>query len=194
VEQSAEACAAASDGGGGGARDAALVLQLCLRLQLNAMMLTMGAVVLDHKLPDGTGSPTGQAPRGPTTGSVSLPAVPQRWRSWLEEDVDFACQLAAGVVATGSSLPRALVAGFRPEGATSVMDGVAASYEAIGALLDDLQASDPEDGATSTACAAVAARKHLRDRLVLLRGMRQDQTEPLSSAASGTFQLGELGE
>src|SRR3982751_232216 len=56
---------------------AAHLLRLCLDLQLDAMLLTLGALASD---PAGDGAPATAA------GSAPLPgAVP--WRRWIDEDV-----------------------------------------------------------------------------------------------------------
>jgi hypothetical protein len=90
------------------------VLRLCLDLQLDALMLTLGAASSD-----------------------ACPADPP-WRRWVDEDVELACSLAADTRAGGAALPQAMGSDLDRSVPTATVDSLRASYASIVTLLSGL--------------------------------------------------------
>lgn len=102
---------------------AAHVLRLCLDLQLDAMLLTVGA--------------TGACATGLGTG---LP-----WRRWLGEDVDLACALAADTLAGGAALPSTLGTELDHHVPAATIDTLTALFESMHDRLSGLLAATSPD-------------------------------------------------
>ncbi|MGZ4194478.1 MAG: hypothetical protein ACXVRW_18735 [Solirubrobacteraceae bacterium] len=120
------------DGQGGDleASDAHL-LRLCLDLQLDALLLTLGALSAE----------TAREMRGPASpASGPAPVVPGGvpWRRWLSEDVDHACELAADALAGSAALPPTLGSDLGHAIPASTIDDLIARYASMLGLLEDL--------------------------------------------------------
>jgi hypothetical protein len=178
----------------------AFVLRLCLDLQIDAMLLALGAAAVEADLLRVVSGPRAdRAPRErlPTTSSrgtvqtagtaagadpgagVQARVDSGHWRSWLDEDVDFVCRLAVEVVAAGVRLPATL----GENAPAAFVDNLAARYEAMWSLLEDLDRRVPATARQAGARAADTAREHVRRRLAWLRGERAVRSDVV--AASG---------
>jgi hypothetical protein len=98
---------------------AAHLLRLCLDLQLDALLLTLGASAVDPA-PEG----------GPDA------AIP--WRRWIGEDVDLACRLAAEALAGNAALPPTLGSDLGHAVPVTTIDDLVARYSSMLGLLGDL--------------------------------------------------------
>jgi hypothetical protein len=105
---------------------AAHLLRLCLDLQLDALLLTLGALAVDPGPEDRAASDT------PAAGS----GIP--WRRWIGEDVDLACQLAAAALAGNAALPPTLGSDLTHAVPVSTIDDLVARYSSMLGLLGDL--------------------------------------------------------
>lgn len=103
----------------GEGRDAYL-LRLSLDLQLDALLLVLGASAAG---PDESGIP---------------------WRRWLDEDVELAWELTATARSARASLPATLGTALADEDGEGVNADLLARYESMCRLLEDLIAADPE--------------------------------------------------
>jgi hypothetical protein len=119
------------------------LLRLCLDLQLDAMLLTMGAAAAQSRHA-GTGRPAGSdrfepAPSGTVTptSTVDHPEAPP-WRRWVTEDVEMVSALAADVMVGGASLPTALGTDLDRAVPAAAVDNLIARYESMAALLADI--------------------------------------------------------
>ena len=133
------------------------LLRLSLDLQLDAMLLTLGAAAAHD-----VDSPTrGQAPAAP-------------WFRWLAEDVDMTRTLAATALIVDTALPSTLGAPRAHADPVRMTDDLLARYESMSELLRDLlERARPGDGR--------AWRTHVRRalgrcaaRIEELRGHRDD--------------------
>lgn len=95
------------------------LLRLCLDLQLDALMLTLGALAVDSA---GDGSDSGAIP----------------WRRWITEDVDLACTLAADALAGNAALPPTLGSDLAHAMPVTTIDDLVARYTSMQGLLADL--------------------------------------------------------
>jgi hypothetical protein len=154
----ANANAATSSGG----EAAAYVLRLCLDLQLDAMLLTLGAAV--------AGPATGG--RGGRSTDPQVPAVPEGpvWRTWLDEDLDCIRGLAADVLAGGATLPASLGSELQLHSPGMLLSHLSARYEGICSLLDDLVAGGVASGELGASLDVTVA--HCRRRLAELTAFR----------------------
>src|SRR3954452_6109139 len=107
---------------------AAHLLRLCLDLQLDAMLLTLGALAADPAADAATPTPT-QGPPAPG-------AMP--WRRWIGEDVDLACRLAREAMGGGAALPPTLGSDLGHAVPVTTIDDLAARYSSMLGLLGDL--------------------------------------------------------
>jgi hypothetical protein len=104
------------------------LLRLCLDLQLDAMLLALGALAADPA-PEPASAPAAPADAG---GS----GVP--WRRWIGEDVDLACRLAAEAMAGHAALPPTLGSDLGHAVPLTTIDDLAARYTSMLGLLTDL--------------------------------------------------------
>jgi len=100
------------------------LLRLCLDLQLDALLLTLGALAVDPG-PDGGGIP---------------------WRRWISEDVDLACTLAADALAGNAALPPTLGSDLGHAVPVTAIDDLVARYTSMRGLLADLARSGGHPG------------------------------------------------
>jgi hypothetical protein len=89
-------------------------LRLCLDLQLDALLLAVGAA-------------SGEA----------RPSDPP-WRRWVDEDVELACTLATAARTGGAVLPQAMGSDLDHTVPTATLDSLKASYTSMVTLLTDL--------------------------------------------------------
>jgi|NGEPerStandDraft_6_1074524.scaffolds.fasta_scaffold154266_1 hypothetical protein len=90
------------------------VLRLCLDLQLDALMLTIGAASGQERATD------------------------PPWRRWVDQDVELACSLAAAARAGGATLPPSMGSDVDAAVPTATVNGLRASYASMVRLLSDL--------------------------------------------------------
>jgi hypothetical protein len=162
---------------------AAHLLRLCLDLQLDALMLTLGALAVDTAPEDGPASDT---PAGTTSGASGIP-----WRRWIGEDVDLACQLAAAALSGNAALPPTLGSDLSHAVPVTTIDDLVARYTSMLGLLGDL--SRRSDGAARPQ-ALDEAMARCEARLSELRGHKLVNTPPsgINLRAEHQFLPGEL--
>jgi hypothetical protein len=90
------------------------VLRLCLDLQLDALLLTVGAA--------------SSQPQGPEPP----------WRRWVNEDIQLACALAADAQTGGAGPPSGLGSDLDRAVPSTTEDGLHARYTSMAALLSGL--------------------------------------------------------
>ena len=100
------------------------LLRLSLDLQLDAMLLTLGAAAAQDPV---------DAQTPPAAPEADLP-----WRRWLDEDLESTRWLTATALALDSALPSTLGAQPAEEGPLDVAQHLLARYEAMCGLLTDL--------------------------------------------------------
>jgi len=140
------------------------LLRLCLDLQLDALLLTLGAGAAQRVRED-------TEPGWFATGSLP-------WRRWLEEDLDLAEGLAADAMAGRATLPSTLGTEHDHRVPDVVLDNLLARYESMRDLLTDLlDRSDPDrdDGWRPRVREAL---HRCQTRLVELREFRLTSTPP----------------
>jgi len=144
---------------------AAHLLRLCLDLQLDAMLLTLGALSAD---------PSAEAASAPPGTSAPAPgALP--WRRWIGEDVDLACRLAREAMAGGAALPPTLGSDLSHAVPVTTIDDLVARFSSMLGLLGDL--SHRSQGAARPAGLDEALAR-CEARLAELRGHRLVETPP----------------
>jgi hypothetical protein len=140
------------------------LLRLCLDLQLDALLLALGALAADRA--QEAGPVEGPSHTAPSV-SASIP-----WHRWVGEDVDLACRLAAEALAGNASLPPSLGSDLGHAIPATIIDDLVARYAAMLGLLQDL--SDASNGAVrpegmDEAIARTEARlAELREHLLLV--------------------------
>lgn len=162
----------------GGQSDAHL-LRLCLDLQLDALLLTLGAAGA------AAGPPIGATSGGdPTAVDDPLP-----WRRWLGEDVDLACTLAGDALDGGASLPPTLGTDLGRTVPTSTVDTLTALYASMRDRLVDLLERTPTDPYGGAPGGAPPATWHPRLREALRRcEQRLTELRRCRLAATGPHQ------
>ena len=126
------------------------VLRLCLDLQLDALLLTVGAA--------SSGSQGSQPP----------------WRRWMNEDIQFACSLAADAQTGGAGPPSGLGSDLDRAVPSTTEDGLHARYTSMVALLSGLISRPRSDGVgqeeqpTEWRPRTARALQHCRERLAEL--------------------------
>ena len=100
------------------------LLRLCLDLQLDALLLTLGA------------SAAQQARERADPADPAAGVVP--WRRWVAEDVDLAVTLACDATAGRAALPPTLGNDLAHQVPATVVDDLAARYASMRDLLTDL--------------------------------------------------------
>jgi hypothetical protein len=160
---------------------AAHLLRLCLDLQLDAMLLTLGALATD---PAGDGATTSVSPTVPVPGAIP-------WRRWITEDVDLACKLAREAMAGGAALPPTLGSDLAHAVPVTTIDDLVARYRSMIGLLGDL--SRRSEG-TARPVGLDEAMNRCEARLAELRGHRLVETPPTGMDLRGEqhFLPGEL--
>jgi hypothetical protein len=151
------------------------LLRLCLDLQLDALLLTLGALAAD-----------------PTEGDpASAPAAAIPWRRWIGEDVDLACELARETLAGNAALPPMLGSDLGHAMPATTIDDLVARYSSMLGLLGDL--SRRAEGSARPAGLDEALTR-CEARLAELRGHRLVATPPagLDLRTTQHFLPGEL--
>jgi hypothetical protein len=118
------------------------LLRLCLDLQLDALLLTLGALAVDPG-PDGGGG------------------IP--WRRWISEDVDLACTLAADALAGNAALPPTLGSDLGHAVPVTAIDDLVARYSSMRGLLADLARSGGHAGVDALMSRCDARLAELRE-------------------------------
>jgi hypothetical protein len=106
------------------------LLRLCLDLQLDALLLTLGALAADRA--QDAASAEGSSHTAPAV-AASIP-----WHRWVGEDVDLACRLAAEALAGNAALPPSLGSDLGHAMPAMIIDDLAARYTAMLGLLQDV--------------------------------------------------------
>jgi hypothetical protein len=109
------------------------LLRLCLDLQLDALLLTLGALAAD-RAQDGAHDEPARAP----AIAGSLP-----WHRWITEDVDLACRLAAEALTGNAALPPSLGSDLGHAVPATTIDDLLARYTSMLGLLRDLAERAP---------------------------------------------------
>jgi hypothetical protein len=141
------------------------LLRLCLDLQLDAMLLTLGAAA---SAPAHERDAAGHAP----------------WRRWVVEDVDLACALATEALGGNAALPATLGSDLHHAVPAATVDNLAARYTSMRTLLADLASRSDTDGATDGAtdgswhAHVVQALQRCEARLAELETYRLAATPP----------------
>ena len=161
------------------------LLRLCLDLQLDAMLLTLGALAADPA-PE-TAPASGPATPAPTeTGGPGIP-----WRRWIGEDVDLACHLAAEALAGNAALPPTLGSDLGHAVPVTTIDDLVARYTSMLGLLTDLSR---RGGGAGRPQGLDEARAHCEARLAELQQHKLVATPPagLDLRTERQFLPGEL--
>ena len=148
------------------------LLRLCLDLQLDALLLTLGALAVDH------------APDAAASGGIP-------WRRWITEDVDLACTLAADALAGNAALPPTLGSDFAHAVPVTTIDDLVARYTSMRGLLADVARRTAGAGAPARIDEVVT---RCEARLAELRQHRLVETPPsgIDLRAEHQFLPGEL--
>ena len=122
------------------------LLRLCLDLQLDAAMLTLGAAARDTIVRDGHRDGGSVIPRPAAPASSVFGDLPIPWRRWLNEDVDQICTLAASLPEGPPVLPAGRDSGFAEGRARRVLAELRERYEAIREVLAEVLSQPGPDG------------------------------------------------
>jgi len=107
------------------------LLRLCLDLQLDALLLTLGALSAEMARETRTLAPPASRPAPAVPGGIP-------WRRWISEDVDHACALAAEAAAGSAALPPTLGSDLGHAIPATTIDDLIARYTSMLGLLEDL--------------------------------------------------------
>jgi len=118
------------------------LLRLCLDLQLDSLLLTLGALAVDPGPDGGEGIP---------------------WRRWISEDVDLACALAADALAGNAALPPTLGSDLSHAVPVTTIDDLIARYTSMLGLLADLARSGGHPGVEQLTSRCEARLAELRE-------------------------------
>lgn len=131
------------------------LLRLCLDLQLDAMLLALGAAAAQR------------------SGDGSAP-----WSRWVAEDVHLARVLAADVISGGAALPPTLGSDLDHAVPAAAVDNLTARYESMEILLVDVVRSGSFEDSFPHRGHVQEALTRCRDRLRELHERRLDETPP----------------
>ena len=140
------------------------LLRLCLDLQLDAMLLALGAAAAQQR----------REHTDPASGGAG--AVP--WRRWVDEDVDLAARLASDAMAGRAALPSTLGSELDHQVPATVVDDLVARYESMRDLLTDLLGRDTPAHDDTWRPRVRDALHRCQTRLVELREYRLASTPP----------------
>lgn len=159
------------------------LLRLCLDLQLDSMLLTLGAAAAQRVRDD----------------EAWVPGAAPPWRRWVDEDVELAASLAADALGGGATLPSTLGTETDHRAPETVLDNLVARYEWMSELLSDLLVRDVP-GAEGWRPRVRDALFRCRTRLADLRAYRAPSSPPMglsldaaTSATSATSGSGRSG-
>jgi hypothetical protein len=147
-------------------RDAHL-LRLSLDLQLDAMLLTLGAAAAQQAATD---TP---ARKGPDV-DVGIP-----WQRWLAEDLELTRALTATAISVDAALPPTLGGVRTHEQPAVVAEDLLARYESLCALLTDLVGGEEEEPGSIWQSSVHRALVRCRARVDELRRERETVRVPL---------------
>jgi len=144
------------------------MLRLALDLQLDAMMITLGAAAAAEN-------------RGELGGGVP-------WQRWLVEDLDLARSLAGALLESDAAPVPGLGVGFEDSSIQGSLDKLAARYESMENLLAGLL-----EAPSRNQCWRPGATEALHRCRVRLDDLHRNRREAIATAASRTtFLPGEL--
>lgn len=132
------------------------LLRLVLDLQLDALLLGLGAAAV-------------QESRTPAPASHASTVPP--WPRWTVEDIDLARTLAAEAVTSGAALPATLGPGPAAQEEQIVLDRLTARYESMRNLLADLLARTARDFPAASRAQLHALMAHCQRRLTELHDL-----------------------
>jgi hypothetical protein len=145
------------------------LIRLCLDLQLDAMLVALGAAAT-QSLPSTTRPTTAAA----QDGAAQAPP----WRRWVLEDVEMVWALAADVLGGGAALPAMLGSDLDQAVPAAAVDNLVARYESMVGLLADILPPDVSRSPLPYRAHAQEALARCQHRLRELSGTRLDQTPP----------------
>lgn len=146
------------------------LIRLCLDLQLDAMLLSLGATAAQTATGTGSG---GAQPQSDPSQTQSPP-----WHRWVLEDVETVRILAADVMSGGAALPATLGTDLDQAVPAAAIDNLVARYESMTALLADILPPDPSGPSAPYRAHAQEVLAHCQARLRELRSTRLEQTPP----------------
>lgn len=151
------------------------LIRLCLDLQLDAMLLALGAAAAESlRTRSAPGKSTGPAPFSGTAAPADLEPPP--WHRWIREDVEVVSTLAADVMGGGAALPAALGTELDQAVPAAAIDDLIARYESMIGLLADILPPGPSRPPVPYRVHAQEALAHCQERLRDLRNTRLDST------------------
>jgi hypothetical protein len=157
------------------------LLRLVLDLQLDALLLGLGAAAVETS-------------RGRLTTPAIAAAIPGAppWPRWAVEDIDLARTLAAEAVHSGAALPATLGPEPAAQEERIVLQRLIARYESMRDLLSDLQARASRQGPRHPPLHELMA--HCQRRLAELRALTHPATRTRrgAGAADHRYLPGEL--
>lgn len=139
------------------------LLRLSLDLQLDAMLLVLGASAM-------------------TAPDAGIP-----WRRWLDEDVELAWELATTALAARASLPPTLGSDLANADPDTIADDLLARYESMCGLMSDLLTRDV-DGRPEWHDNVRQALAHCQERVIEIRDHQHERR--LASGRSGATSPG----
>jgi hypothetical protein len=139
------------------------LLRLCLDLQLDALLLTLGAAAAYTE--------PGRRARGSAAGDGTPP-----WRRWLDEDVELAVTLASDARAGHATLPSTLGTELDHAVPATVVDNLDARFRSMRSLLIELTAQPDRDGPWRAGLQDALSR--CEQRMAELRAHRLEVTPP----------------
>ena len=176
------------------------VLRLCLDLQLDALLHTVGASaaarvsqVRDEQRPPEGHSPQPHTYSGLVAGdpetvhgadpvAVAAVSTPLPWRRWLAEDVELACAMAAGAMATDAIPPAELGTDLTEADPVEVVDDLLVRYRSMQPMLTGLaRGAVSESGSWRTLLRSTLAR--CEQRIDELQAHRDDLVSAGAPAA-----------
>lgn len=144
-----------------GDNHSAHLLRLVLDLQLDALLLGLGAAAVHES----------RSHPSPVPGPVSDAPGAAPWPRWVMEDIDLARTLAAEAVTSGAALPATLGPEPAAQEEPVVLDRLAARYESMRSLLADLLARTGDDLPAAGSSHLHELMAHCQRRLVELRSV-----------------------
>lgn len=134
------------------------LLRLVLDLQLDALLLGLGAAAVQESRSNPSTAPATAAPSPP-------------WPRWATEDIDLARTLATETVNNGAALPATLGPEPAAQEERVVFDRLAARYESMSQLLGDLLARTTPGAPAASRTRLRILMAHCHKRLAELRAV-----------------------
>jgi hypothetical protein len=142
------------------------LLRLVLDLQLDALLLGLGAAAVQES----------RSHPSPVPGPAADPPGTAPWPRWAMEDIDLARALAAETVTSGAALPATLGPEPAAQEEPVVLDRLAARYESMRNLLADLLARTGANLPAAGHSHLHELMAHCQKRLVELRSVARSTT------------------